>query len=137
MNRMITVGVATLAAASILLIASSRRDRNAVPESVEVTVPVFRVEAELGAEGLDPYRLLVPKDHEVHLIIHAHPDAPEGMARITGYEDVLSAVDIGPGVSREFVFVSSRPGDDFALMVGDKPLGRLFVTGSHLEEGHQ
>jgi hypothetical protein len=44
---------------------------------------------------------------------------------------------MGPGEGREIVFASTRPGDDFGVAVNGKVIGRLEVTGGHLEEGHQ
>jgi hypothetical protein len=84
-----------------------------------------------------PYRLRVPKDHEVHLLVQGGPQAPEGMLVLLGYQDVVPAVDMGPGQGREIVFASTRPGDDFALALGGVPIGRLEVTGDHLPEGHR
>jgi hypothetical protein len=56
---------------------------------------------------------------------------------VSGYTDVAAGVGIGPGLSREIVFVCGRPGDDFAFVLGGRTVGRLEVTGSHLEEGHE
>ena len=99
--------------------------------------PVFQAEIELGSAGVVPYRVQVPKDHEVHLIVRGAPDANDGVFSITGYQDQVSPVLMGPGLSREIVFTSRRPGDDFAFMLNGEMQGRLEVTGSHLEEGHQ
>jgi hypothetical protein len=59
------------------------------------------------------------------------------MLSLRGYEDRVPAVETGPGLAREMVFDSVRPGDDFAFQIGERILGRLDVTGRHLEEGHQ
>ncbi len=136
MKRLIAVAVSTLAAAIVLAMVSLRAPAP-VGEEPARTWTVSEVQIELGADGVEPYRVQVPKDHEVHLIVHAGPGAPEGVLRITGYEDQVAGVEIGPGVSRELVLRTSRPGDDFAFVVGGDVVGRLFVTGSHLEEGHQ
>lgn len=135
MRRLIWVASLTGATALILSILpggdSESESTGATPH------PVFKTEIELGSEGILPYRVQVPKDHEIHLLVRGASDAVEGVFSITGYEDQVSPVLVGPGLSREIVFTSRRPGDDFAFMLNGEMLGRLEVTGSHLEEGHQ
>jgi hypothetical protein len=138
MRRLLLLAAATLVAG--FLVAMLLRSQSSRPEgdaALPVLLPRFEIEAELTSQGLQPYRLQVPKDHEVHLLVRGGPDAPEGMLVLLGYEDLTPGVDMGPGQGRELVFTSSRPGDDFALSIGGKVLGRLEVTGGHLEEGHQ
>ena len=100
-------------------------------------LPRVDVEAELTPDGLVPYRIQVPKDREVHLVVRAAPRAKEGSLVLLGYEDTTKPVYLGPGEGREIVFASTRPGDDFAIAMEGKVIGRLEITGSHLEEGHQ
>src|SRR5262245_1599323 len=102
-----------------------------------VALPRVDVEAELTPDGLVPYRIQVPKDREVHLVVRVAPKAKEGSLVLLGYEDILEPVYLGPGEARDIVFTSTRPGDDFALSMEGTVVGRLEVTGSHLEEGHQ
>jgi len=136
MKQLGLLALATMAAA--VLVVGLLRTRDAPPEGTETAPPpVFRAEVELTGEGMDPYRLQVPKDHEVHLLVHAAPDAPEGMLLILGYEGRVEPVGIGPGQGREIVFMADRPGDDFAFSLGGRVLGRLQVTGEHLPEGHR
>ena len=113
--------------------ASRPQDEAAVASSL----PRVDVEAELTPDGLVPYRIQVPKDREVHLVVRAAPKAKEGSLVLLGYEDILKPVYLGPGEGRELVFASTRPGDDFAVAMEGTVIGRLEVTGSHLEEGHQ
>lgn len=138
MRRLLWVALATIGAG--VLLALLLRSQASIPASEEAApepLPRFDVQAELGASGLDPYRIQVPKDHEVHLLVRGGTDAPEGLLTILGYEDMAPGVDMGPGQGREIVFESTRPGDDFAISLGGTILGRLEVTGGHLEEGHQ
>ena len=136
MKRLGLLALATLAGA--MLVVGLLRTREAPSGSTEVApLPVFEAEVELTAEGMEPYRVQVPKDHEVHLLVHAAPDAPEGLLLILGYEDRVAPVGIGPGQGREIVFVSDRPGDDFGFSLGGEVRGRLQVTGEHLPEGHR
>ena len=100
-------------------------------------LPRADVEADLTPEGLGPYRIQVPKDSDVHLIVHASPRAKEGSLVLLGYEDSAKPLFLGPGQAGEIVFASTRPGDDFAFTLEGNVVGRLEVTGSHLEEGHQ
>lgn len=136
MKQLLLVGIGTLALA-VLLAGLLRQDSDDSIEAPVVEIPVFKANVEINGDQMNPYQVSVPKDHEVHLLVHGAPNAVEGMLTIKGYEDIVDAEDIGPGLSREFVFLTSRPGDDFALALGDQILGRLEVTGSHLEEGHQ
>jgi len=138
MSRLLMLAAVTLVAG--ILVAMLLRSQASRPEDdapAPVLHPRFEIQAELTAQGLQPYRLQVPKDHEVHLLVRGGPDAPEGLLVLLGYEDMAPGVDMGPGQGREIVFTSSRPGDDFGLSLGGKVLGRLEVTGGHLEEGHQ
>jgi hypothetical protein len=137
MKRWLLLGAPILAAAVVLALATRTE---APPEAVESTrppLPVFRTEAEVGAGGTDPYRIQVPKDHEIHLILRAGPDVERGRLVVVGYESQVEPLKFGPGQAEEIVFESVRPGDDFAITLDETVLGRLQVTGSHLEEGHQ
>jgi hypothetical protein len=73
----------------------------------------------------------------VHLIVRASPRAKEGSLVLLGYEDSAKPLYLGPGQAGEIVFASTRPGDDFGVALEGHVIGRLEVTGSHLEEGHQ
>lgn len=137
MKRLLLLALATgLGAAVVVLLLRTVGPPSDAPGTIP-GLPVFQAELELTSEGMVPYRLQVPKDHEVHILVHASPQAPEGMLSILGYEDRVPAIGIGPGQGREILFVSDRPGDDFAFSLGGDVLGRLQVTGGHLPEGHR
>lgn len=137
MKRLWLLAFGVLAAALLLAaldrLATGGPEPSADPESL----PLHRAEVEIGSDGMRPHRLRVPKDHRVRLIVRGGPEAPEGILRLAGYGDRAPTVDMGPGLSREMVFESRLPGDDFAFELGGRFLGRLEVTGSHLEEGHR
>ena len=71
MKRMLVVAVVTLAVA-LGLVGFANRERDSKPAGdVVAPVPVHRTSAELTAEGLEPPKVRVPKDHEVHLLVSA------------------------------------------------------------------
>ncbi|MGD9547490.1 MAG: hypothetical protein AB7V45_08055 [Candidatus Krumholzibacteriia bacterium] len=131
------VALAALVGALGLALLGDRLGQGNLQEAPPLAAPVHEAAIELTADGMVPPKLRVPKDHELHLLVRAAPDAPEGILTIGGYPDPSVAVDIGPGSSREMVFLCDRPGDDFAFLLGGRVVGRLEVTGSHLEDGHQ
>lgn len=138
MKRWLWVGIAALFAgvlASYLMRYQVSRPETEV--STTLVLPRFDLEAELTAEGLVPYRLRIPKDRDVHVIVRAAPGAPEGNLVLLGYEDMIRPTYLGPGQGREIVFASTRPGDDFGFALEGKVVGRVEITGGHLEEGHQ
>lgn len=137
MKRLLPIAVLTLSLALGLGWLLQRQPADPASEAADTRAPVHRCEGELTAGGMLPPKIRVPKDHEIHLLIRGAPDAPEGLLTLAGYEDRLDPADMGPGLSREMVFLSDRPGDDFGLRLGGRTVGRLEVTGSHLEEGHQ
>lgn len=137
MKRLVLIAAVTVGAALVLGVLLKRAPTDTAAVRTAAPAPPHRVEAELTAQGMQPAKVRVPKDHEVHLIISASADAREGLLAVVGYEDRIESVDIGPGLARELVFVSDRPGDDFAFRLGAEIVGRLEVTGSHLEAGHQ
>ncbi len=137
MKRLLTVAAVTLLAALALALLASRRPLGNSQEAAAAPPPVHQATAELTAQGLQPPKVRVPKDHEIHLLISAAPEAPEGLLTVVGYEDRIEAMGMGPGLAREIVFLSDRPGDDFAFRLGGEIVGRLEVTGSHLVEGHE
>lgn len=63
--------------------------------------------------------------------------AAPARVRLAGYEDRVDSGDLAPGARWTTTFRADRPGDDFAWLVGEEPLARLDVTGSHLVEGHR
>ncbi|MDX9978457.1 MAG: hypothetical protein RBU25_00285 [Lentisphaeria bacterium] len=137
MKRLGFVAVVILGATVTLALLGDRLSSREVAPPPPAPPPVHRAEIELTANGMVPPKLRVPKDHELHLLVRAAPDAPEGVLTVSGYTDLAAGVGIGPGLAREIIFVCRRPGDDFAFVLGGRTVGRLEVTGSHLEEGHQ
>jgi hypothetical protein len=138
MKRLVWVGLAALALGVLGSLLMRWQASRPAPETAARTAwPRVDVEAEITADGLVPYRIQVPKDREVHLLVRAAPQAPEGSLVLLGYEDMTQPVYLGPGQGREIVFASTRPGDDFGVALGGKVIGRLEITGGHLEEGHQ
>jgi len=137
MKRLALAAVAILAATVALALVGDRLSRHEEAALPLAPRPVHRAEIELTAAGMVPPKLRVPKDHELHLLVRAAPDAPEGVLTVSGYTDVTTGVGIGPGLAREIVFVCERPGDDFAFILGGRTVGRLEITGSHLQEGHE
>ena len=138
MKRWLWMGLGALVLG--VLTAGFMRWQASRPQAELATAPALPrvdVEAELTPLGLVPYRIQVPKDREVHLVVRAAPRAKEGSLVLLGYEDTTKPVYLGPGEGREIVFASTRPGDDFAIAMEGKVIGRLEITGSHLEEGHQ
>ena len=137
MRRLGMTALAAVVAALLLGVLLERFKNPQATVMVEAPPPIHRATVDLTAAGLVPPKVRVPKDAEVHLLVSAAPDAPEGLLVITGYEDLADPLGIGPGLARDLVFVSRRPGDDFAFVLGGQVIGRLEVTGSHLEEGHE
>lgn len=137
MKRLGLVAVVILAATAALALLGDRLSGREDAPAAAAPPPVHRAEIELTATGMVPPKLRVPKDHELRLLVRAAPDAPEGVLTVSGYTDLAAGVGIGPGLAREIIFVCGRPGDDFAFVLGGRTVGRLEVTGSHLEEGHQ
>ena len=137
MKRLALAAVAILAATVALALVGDRLSRHEEAALPLAPRHVHRAEIELTAAGMVPPKLRVPKDHELHLLVRAAPDAPEGVLTVSGYTDVTTGVGIGPGLAREIVFVCERPGDDFAFILGGRTVGRLEITGSHLQEGHE
>ena len=136
MKRFFLIAMIALATVALLDRVLRRSEESDAAVTV-IELPVHTAEAELTGSGLQPPKVRVPKDHQVRLVIHGAPEAPEGLLTLLGYEDRCGPVDMGPGPSRAFTFVSDRPGDDFAFRLGAQIVGRLEITGSHLEEGHE
>jgi len=104
-------------------------DRSAVAPSVRLTVQVRD-----GVASSDPAS--VPKDRQVELDV-ANREARPVRLTLAGYEDRVDTGSIAPGQTWHGRFLADRPGQDFAWLVDGRPVGRLAVTGSHLEEGHR
>ena len=72
----------------------------------------------------------------VTLSITNHASTPQRV-RLAGYEDRVDTGEVLPGATWRGVFIADRPGEQFAWLVNDQPMGRLDIRGSHLVEGHR
>ena len=77
-----------------------------------------------------------PAGARVRLTLH-NDDTASVTVRLAGYDDRWTPPALAPGATWTTTFLADRPGDDFAWMVGDVPVGRFRVSGSHLVEGHR
>ncbi len=101
------------------------------------SLPAARdVALEIGAAGMSPSSVTVPKGVRVRLSVANRSPRAVRFA-LSGYQDRLLVLTLGPGESARREFVADRPGEDFAWLVDGSPQGRFEVAGSHLAEGHQ
>jgi len=128
--------LATVVVAAIVLALVARlphRSPDAAP------APPARPESQLAlvwnGDAIDPEVTVVPKDHLARLTVTntSHDTLDLDLA---GYDDRVHA-RIAPGARWRVSFVADRPGEAFAWRAGTRVVGRLAVTGSHLEEGHR
>jgi len=128
--------LATVVIAAVALALVARLPRRA-PDAAPAPAP--RPESPLALVwrdgALDPASAGVPKGHLVRLAVtNASPDTLD--LTLAGYQDHVHA-RVAPGASWRGAFVADRPGEAFAWLAGNRMVGRLAVTGSHLEEGHR
>jgi hypothetical protein len=98
--------------------------------------PVAGLALTWDGAALAPEISSVPKEHQVELqVTNAAADTLE--LALEGYADRLPSMRVAPGATWNGTFVADRPGDAFAWNANGRPVGRLAVTGSHLEEGHR
>jgi hypothetical protein len=102
----------------------------------EAPAPVVALTFALGEAGLEPVDAAVPKGHRVTLELHNGRSLPATIV-LQGYDDRFLAGPIVPGGTWRGEFLADRPGEAFAWLADGVPVGRLAVTGSHLEEGHR
>ena len=131
--------LALLAAGFVLaaaLASWARMPRRGGAERAAPAIPVATLRLAIEGGAITPESGAVPKDHQVRLSIE-NRDSDTVRVTLAGYQDLLPPGRVAPGETWSAVFLSTRPGDDFAWLIEDRPAGRLRVTGSHLEEGHR
>lgn len=130
------LGAVVAAALGVSLFARAPGGRARDEVGVLAPSPSISVPLEVGDGFLRPDRVVVTKGDRISLTIVNSGRARVDMA-LPGYEDRLKPFAIEAGGTWTGDLVVDRPGDDFAWAVNGKPMGRLVVTGSHLEEGHR
>jgi len=98
--------------------------------------PVVELTLEVGEQGMTPRAAAVPKGHRVRLSVRNATARPLSL-RLAGYEHAVTIESLPPGSTWRGEFLAELPGEDFAWIAGDRPIGRLGVTGSHMVEGHR
>ena len=106
----------------------------AAPKVVEI--PSVDLTLTLTQRGITPENSAVPKDHRVRLTIVNRRRDRVGLA-LHGYQDKLMIGWIEPDSTWRGEFLADRPGEGFAWELEGEPVGKLSVTGSHLEDGHR
>ncbi len=101
----------------------------AAAQSVEFGLTVFDGRIEATADSIEA-------GSAVTLSITNHANTSQHV-RLTGYEDRVDTGEIAPGATWRGNFIADRPGEQFAWLVNDQPMGRLDIKGSHLVEGHR
>ena len=136
MGRYAWVLIAALAGA-VLVSALLRMPR---PDAVPAAAPAEMRAVELGVQVFDG-RVEATADSiaagTTIVLTVTNRTATTQRVRLTGYEDRVDSGVILPGVTWRGTFVADRPGEQFAWLVNDQPLGRLDIRGSHLVEGHR
>ncbi len=136
MGRYAWVLIAALAGA-VLVSALLRMPR---PDAEPAAAPAEVRAVELGVEVFDG-RVEATADSiaagTTVVLTVTNRTATTQRVRLTGYEDRVDTGEIAPGATWRGTFVADRPGEQFAWLVNDQPLGRLDIRGSHLVEGHR
>jgi hypothetical protein len=137
MTRAYAALFAVTLVAALALSAFGRRPHHEVVRTAESTpVPEVAVAIEIGANGVAPERVSVPKDHRVRLTV-ARRAGPPVTLQLAGYQDRVSLDSLAAGETRVVEFVADRPGEDFTWLIDGRPSGWFLVTGSHLVGGHR
>jgi hypothetical protein len=121
-----------------VLLARVRAPHGAAGHHGAATAPARAETLSLVVENgaIAPAYASVPKGSVVHVHVACRGSAPVSLA-LAGYESRFSIPPLSPGSRWGGSFVADLPGDDFAWLLDGKPVARLQVTGSHLEEGHR
>ena len=85
---------------------------------------------------IEPTLVAVPKGTRVRVRIE-NRQVHIARVALSGYEDRLPVPALAGGAEWSGEFLADRPGEDFAWVLEGRPVARLAVTGSHLEEGHR
>ena len=128
--------IAVMISALLVAVLARRPHRSVTPSGSAAVAPSVRLALEVHDGAMTPDPAGVPKDHEVELSI-TNREASVVRVTLGGYEDRVDTGAIAPGVTWSGRFLADRPGQDFAWLIGGRPVGRLAVAGSHLEEGHR
>jgi hypothetical protein len=136
MTRRYGILAALLVMAAMLLALAARQPHRAPADaSAPAAIPETRLALSWRDGQLDPEHAAVPKGHRVLVTLVNHDAAPLSLT-LGGYQDRVHA-EVAPGATWNGSFLADLPGDDFAWLAHQRPVGILRVTGSHLEEGHQ
>lgn len=137
MSRRYRTLILVVLGGAIAVSALARMPRRAVEAPrAAAPAPVTDLAITIAGGGLTPAIASVPKGRVVRLAV-TNADGVAIDLRLAGYEDRVAIRGLAPGATARDTFVADRPGEDFAWLVNGKPVGRLAVTGSHLEEGHR
>lgn len=137
MTRRYALLLAAVVAAAVAVSVMARRPHSAVAHPpAAAALPVTDLALVYRAGRLTPEASATPKNTDVRLVIENASDAPLAIA-LGGYEGRLTIPEIAPGATWSGRFVADQPGEGFPWLAGGRPVGRLIVTGSHLEEGHR
>jgi hypothetical protein len=98
--------------------------------------PALAMTVTIGARDVVASTDRLPVGTRVTLTV-TNASGARARLRLAGYEDIVDTGTLEAGETRATTFDADRPGDRFAWLIGEEPRGRLDITGSHLEEGHQ
>lgn len=136
MKRLLTLLVVVLVAGALTGMLS-RVWRPAGPAPApEVAPPGYDLALTVTGRRVMPDAVTIPKHRLVHLSVTNRDTRPVTLS-LAGYEDRLHTAPIPPDSTWRGTFLADRPGEGFAWQVNGTALGRLDITGSHLEEGHR
>jgi hypothetical protein len=127
---MLALGLIGMAVARQARLSPQREDPPAERPIVTIALVVT------ADHHITPSLTSVPKDHLVRLSVTNRDRRPVTLT-LVGYQDRLNISDVPPDSVWRGEFLADRPGDEFAWMLEGAPVGRLQVSGSHLEEGHR
>lgn len=136
MKRLLTL-LAVVLVAGALTGMLSRVWRPAGPAPApKVAQPDYDLALTVTGRRVMPEAVAIPKHRLVHLSVTNRDTRPVTLS-LAGYEDRLHTAPIPPDSTWRGTFLADRPGEGFAWQVNGMALGRLDITGSHLEEGHR
>lgn len=136
MKRLLTLlAVVLIAGALTGVLSRVWRPSGPAPAPV-VAEPVYDLALTVTATRVTPDRVTIPKHRLVRLSVTNRALRPVTLS-LAGYEDRLHTAPIAPDSTWHGAFLADRPGEGFDWQVNGTAVGRLDVTGSHLEEGHQ
>ncbi len=133
--RLLVLGVVVAAALLAVLARLPYRAPRAIA-AAPAPAPVAALDFEVSHAAIEPAEAMVPKGARVTVTL-VNRDAAPLSVRLAGYEDRVNVAALAPGARWSVTFDADLPGEGFAWLVGNEPVGRLAVTGSHLVEGHR